>query len=199
MQLTHYKSRLQQILAQRNGYLVLAAILAGVSLLLTISVCRMINRERIVIIPPLINQSFWVEQNAVSPEYLSQMTTFLAQLRLNLTASNAAYQRDALLRYTDPAYYGDLKTELVNEADHLEKTHTNLIFYPVEVTVDIQHFTTNITGDLSATVGNDLLPTQRISYQLGFRYSAGRLWLKSFNEIKNDHTDNHSNQEETHA
>ena len=28
MQLTHYKSRLQQILAQRNGYLVLAALLA---------------------------------------------------------------------------------------------------------------------------------------------------------------------------
>ena len=89
------------------------------------------------------------------------------------------------MRYTDPAYYGDLKNELVSEAEQLEKTHTNLIFYPVEVAVDTQQLTAQIIGDLSATVGNDHLPVQRIHYQLKFRYSEGRLWLKSFEEIKN--------------
>lgn len=192
MQLTHYKSRLQQVLAQRNGYLVLAALLALISLLLTISVCRMIGRERVVITPPVVNQAFWVEANAVSPEYLSQMTSFLTQLRLNLTPSNAEYQRETLLRYTDPAYYGDLKNELVSEADQLEKSHTSLIFYPVEVAVDAPNLVSRITGDLSATVGNDHLAAQRIHYQLKFRYGEGRLWLKSFEEIKNDQADIHS-------
>ena len=28
---------------------------------------------------------------------------------------------ETLLRYTDPAYYGDLKNELVEEADQLDK------------------------------------------------------------------------------
>ena len=60
-------------------------LLAGVCLLLAISVCRLIGRERIVITPPVVNQAFWVEAQAVSPEYLSQMASFLAQLRLNLT------------------------------------------------------------------------------------------------------------------
>jgi conjugal transfer pilus assembly protein TraE len=192
MQLTHYKSRLQQMLAQRNGYLVLAALLAGVCLLLTVSVCRLIGRERIVITPPVVNQAFWVEARAVSPEYLSQMASFLAQLRLNLTPANAAYQQETLLRYTDPAYYGDLKNELVNEAEQLEKTHTSLIFYPVEVVVDAKQLTAQLTGDLSATVGNDHLPVQRIHYQLQFYYSEGRLWLKSFEEIKNNQHDAHS-------
>ncbi len=192
MQLTHYKSRLQEILAQRNGYLVLAALLALVSLLLTISVCRLIGRERIVITPPVVNQAFWVEARAVSPEYLSQMASFLAQLRLNLTPGNAVYQQETLLRYTDPAYYGDLKNELVSEAEQLEKTHTSLIFYPVEVTVDTQQLTAQMTGNLSATVGNDHLPAQRIHYQLQFRYSEGRLWLKSFEEMKDPHNDEHS-------
>jgi conjugal transfer pilus assembly protein TraE len=192
MQLTHYKSRLQGILAQRNGYLVLAALLALVSLLLTVSVCRLIGRERIVITPPVVNQAFWVEAKAVSPEYLSQMASFLAQLRLNLTPGNAAYQQETLLRYTDPAYYGDLKNELVSEAGQLEKTHTSLIFYPVEVAVDAKQLTAQLTGDLSATVGNDHLPVQRIHYQLQFRYSEGRLWLKSFEEIKTNSHDEHS-------
>ena len=192
MQLTHYKSRLQQILAQRNGYPVLAVLLTGVCLLLAISVCRLIGRERIVITPPVVNQAFWVEARAVSPEYLSQMASFIAQLRLNLTPSNAVYQQETLLRYTDPAYYGDLKNELVSEAEQLEKTHTNLIFYPVEVVVNTQQLTANIIGDLSATVGNDHLPVQRIRYQLNFRYSEGRLWLTAFKEIKNDHDESHS-------
>lgn len=186
MQLTHYKSRLQDILAQRNGYLVLAALLALVSVLLTVSVCRLIGRERIVITPPVVNQAFWVEAQAVSPEYLSQMASFLAQLRLNLTPGNAAYQQETLLRYTDPAYYGDLKNELVSEAEQLEKTHTSLIFYPVAVAVDAKQLTAQITGDLSATIGNDHLPVQRIEYRLQFRYTEGRLWLKSFDEMKNN-------------
>jgi conjugal transfer pilus assembly protein TraE len=192
MQLTHYKSRLQHMLAQRNGYLVLAALLAGVCLVLAISVCRLIGRERIVITPPVVNQAFWVEARAVSPEYLSQMVSFLAQLRLNLTPGNTAYQQETLLRYTDPGYYGDLKNELVSEAEQLEKTHTSLIFYPVEVAVDAKQLTAQLTGDLSATVGNDHLPVQRIHYQLQFRYAEGRLWLKSFEEIKDHHNDEHS-------
>ena len=54
----------------------------------------MINRERIVIVPPVINQAFWVNSQTVSPEYLSQISSFLVQLRLNMTPSSAEYQRD---------------------------------------------------------------------------------------------------------
>lgn len=188
MQLAHYQSRLQQVLSQRNGYLVLAALLAVMSILLAITVCRMMGRERIVIVPPVVNQAFWIEAHAVSPEYVSQMASFLSQLRFNLTPGNAAYQQETLLRYTDPTYYGDLKNELVREADQLTKTHTSLVFYPIEIRVDATHFTADITGDLNARVGNDPLPTQRLHYHLRFRFSGGRLWLISFNEIKNDHS-----------
>ncbi len=184
MEITQYKSRLQQLIVQRNGYLILAAVLGIISLILVICVCRMINRERIVIVPPVVNQAFWVNSQTVSPEYLSQISAFLVQLRLNMTPSSAQYQRDMLLRYTDPTYYGELKNELVDEADHLTKTHTSLIFYPVEILVDIPHLTAQITGDFSATVSNLPLPVQRLSYRLSYRYSQGRLWLQSFQEIK---------------
>lgn len=183
MEITQYKSRLQNLIAQRNGYLVLAAALAVISLILVICVCRLINRERIVIVPPVIHQAFWVNSQTVSPEYLSQISSFLVQLRLNMTPSSAQYQRDTLLRYTDPAYYGELKNELVEEADHLTKTHTSLIFYPVDISVDVAHLTTQISGDFSAMVSNMSLPVQRLSYRLSFRYSQGRLWLQSFQEI----------------
>ena len=183
MEITQYKSRLQNLIAQRNGYLVLAAALALISLILVICVFRMINRERIVIVPPVIHQAFWVNSQTVSPEYLSQISSFLVQLRLNMTPSSAEYQREMLLRYTDPAYYGALKNELVEEADHLAKSHTSLIFYPVDISIDVSHLTAEISGDFSATVSNMPLPVQRLSYRLSYRYSQGRLWLQSFQEI----------------
>jgi conjugal transfer pilus assembly protein TraE len=183
MQIAHQKSRLQQLIAQRNGYLVLAVGLVGLTLLLATGLCRLIGRERIVIVPPVVEQAFWVDAKTISPTYLSQMTVFFAQLRLNVTPSSAAYQRDLLLRYTDPRYYGDFKNELVAEADHLAQTHTSLIFYPVDVAVDVPHLTATVSGDFSATVGTVLLPVKRLTYQLTYRYAQGRLWLRSFQEI----------------
>lgn len=205
MEIAQYKSRLQHLIAQRNGYLVLAVTLAVISLVLVICVCRMINRERIVIVPPTVNQAFWVNSQTVSPEYLSQISSFLTQLRLNMTPSNAEYQRETLLRYTDPTYYGELKNELVEEADHLEKTHTSLIFYPVDISVDAHVLTAQISGDFSATVGNVPLPVQRLTYFLRYRYSQGRLWLQSFQEVtkKPDQTNptiqNSTDEDHAHA
>jgi len=183
MQIAYQKSRLQQLIAQRNGYLVLAAGLMVLTVLLALGLLRLIGRERVVVVPPIVEQAFWVDAKAISPSYLSQMTVFFAQLRLNMTPSSAAYQRDTLLRYTDPQYYGDFKNELVAEADHLTQTHTSLVFYPVEVAVDAPHLTATITGDFSATVGNMPLPVQRLTYQLVYRYTQGQLWLRSFQEM----------------
>ena len=194
MQIAHHKSRLQQLIAQRNGYLVLAAGLLILTLLLTINICRLIGRERIVIVPPVVNQALWLDSQNVSPEYLSQMTTFFAQLRLNMTPSSTEYQRQTLLRYTDPQYYGDFNNELVAEADHLAQSHTSLVFYPVDLSVDTHHLTAQLSGDLSGMVGNVPLPVKRVTYQLSYRYSQGRLWLRSF-QIVNEPDSTHPQQE----
>lgn len=199
MQIAHHKSRLQQLIAQRNGYLVLAAGLLILSLLLTISVCRLIGRERIVVVPPVVNQSFWLDSQTVSPEYLSQMTTFFAQLRLNMTPSSAEYQRQTLLRYTDPSYYGDFNNELVAEADHLTQTHTSLVFYPVDLSVDTHRLTAQLSGDLSGTVGNVPLPVKRVTYRLTYCYAQGRLWLQSFQMVNEDHSTHPQQEDNTHV
>ena len=183
---------LQKLIAQRNGYLVLATGLMLLCLLLSMMVLHLIGRERIIITPPLVHQSFWIDHDEVSPQYLSEMTNFFAQLRLTKTPESAAFQRETLLRYTDPSYYGTLNNELVAEEDHITASHISLAFYPVNVTVDVKQLTAWITGDLRSTVGDALLPSVRITYQVTYRYDEGRLLVKSFQEEKN-------RQEKTHV
>jgi conjugal transfer pilus assembly protein TraE len=184
MKFTLAHNQLEKIFAQRNGYMMLAIGSMAVCLLQIIFMFFMMGRERIILIPPGIEKTFWVSASQISPEYLSEMTSFFASLRLNVTPDNAAIQRDTILRYTDPAYYNTLKSQLVQEADKLTDQHISFAFYPVTVKVDAKHFKAIIEGDLKSFVGEAFLPTTRVKYLVSYRYDGGRLLVKSFEEVK---------------
>lgn len=177
-------ARLQHLIQNRNGYLMLASVSLLLNLILSIGILLVSNHERIVIVPPGINKSFWVDEAHVSPEYLSEMSLFFANLRFNVTPSNIAMQRDLLLRYVHPAFYEILKTELLSEADHINKEHIVTAFYPVNVVVDHKNLMSRVTGDLQSFVGDMQLPLKRFTYQMNFSYNNGRLLMKSFEEVK---------------
>jgi len=178
------RSQIEKIFAQRNGYMMLALGSLLLCLLQAISMFFLIGREKVIIVPPHVEKSFWVTAAHVSPEYLSEMTTFFANLRLNMTTESANIQHETLLRYTDPVYYNTLKTQLVQEADRITDQHMSMAFFPVNVKVDSQHFKAIIEGDLKSYVGDTALPTKRVSYMVTYRYDAGRLLVKSFEEVK---------------
>ena len=67
---------------------------------------HMAGRERVVVVPPSINKTFWVESERVSAEYLEQMAYFLLQLTLNVTPQSIDHQSRVLLQYAAPASYG---------------------------------------------------------------------------------------------
>lgn len=178
------RSQLEKIFAQRNGYMMLAMGSLLLCLLQVVVIFCLIGREKVILVPPSIEKSFWVSAQHVSPEYLSEMTTFFANLRLNMTAESAMTQRDTLLRYTDPVYYNVLKAQLVQEADRISDQHISIAFFPVNVKVDSKHFKAIIEGDLKSYVGEASLPGKRVSYMITYRFDAGRLLVKSFEEVK---------------
>jgi conjugal transfer pilus assembly protein TraE len=184
MNLSVYQSEIKKMIEQRNGYLVLSTGLLLLCLLLAgIDMC-LLSHEKVVIIPPSIEKSFWVSAQRVSPEYLSEMTVFFTNLRFNMTPESAASQRDTLLRYTDPTFYNALKTQLIQEADRITEQHITMAFFPVNIKVDSSHFKAVIEGDIKAFIGDTVLPTQRVKYVLTYRYDAGRLLVNSFAVVK---------------
>lgn len=177
------QSRITQLLAQRNGYMVLASGLLLLSFFLTALCFDLGYRQRTFVLPPVVEKGFWVSQSAVSSSYLTQMSLFFAALRLNVTPDSADFQRDLVLRYTDPAYYGTLKTALIGERDRLVAQHITTVFYPVNYVVHPKAFTVEITGDLMTQVGTTQMPSQRITYRFSYHYSNGRLWIVHFDEV----------------
>lgn len=182
MKYTFNKSILDKVIRQRNGYLVLAIALVFLCILLTFALCEVSLHKRTFLVPPDINRSFWVSESTVSSEYLAEMSLFFMSLRLNLTPSNVKAQRDMLLKYADPKYYGELKMQLVAEGDRIAKEDLSYAFYPVDFKVDAKNLTTKVTGDIKATIGKETLPDKRVNFLLKFNYSYGRLFVTSFKE-----------------
>jgi conjugal transfer pilus assembly protein TraE len=112
------------------------------------------------------------------------MTTYFATLRLNMTPASSNMQRESLLKYTDPNYYNDFKSQLVQEADRINDQHMSIAFFMVNKKADEKHLKVLIEGDLKIYVGEVSLPSKRVSYLIAYRYNSGRLLIKSFEEVK---------------
>ncbi|MHB1948476.1 MAG: type IV conjugative transfer system protein TraE [Gammaproteobacteria bacterium] len=181
------KSRIQYLIDNRNGYLVLASGSIILNILLSLIIYYVIGFEKVVLVPPSITREFWVSQNSVSPEYLQSMSLFLAELRFNLTPANAAMERQLFLKYVDSSQYEKLNTNLIEEEEHLKKEHITITFYATEPPrVDPSKLIAKVTGDLQYIVGDSLQPMQHVTYQISYRLSGGRLMIRSLEEVK-DH------------
>ena len=183
MRLQIQKSLLQYVIRRRNGYLAIACGSLFLNILLGMGIFSMIGREKIIVAPPKISQTFWVNNSTVSPEYLSEMSHFFATLRFNLTPHTAEFQRDILLRYVSPKYYEALKIQLIDEAKNMAKDHITTAFYPVDIKVDVKNLVALVDGDLVSTVGSSQLPSKRVTYKITYDYNYHRLLVKQFIEV----------------
>lgn len=183
MKLSLARSEIEKMFAQRNGYLTLAAGAIFLCLLQSVIIFILIGKEKIVVVPPVIEKRFWVSAQGASAEYLSEMTTFFMNLRLNLTPESAFYQHELLLRYVDPVHYNSLKTALIKEEDKIKDQHISTVFYPVNIKVDAKKLIAIIEGDFKSFVGEVAMPVKRMTYKMNYRFDDGKLLVKSFEEV----------------
>lgn len=184
MKFSLYKKRLSNILFQRNT-------LAGLSLILLIiallqGIYLYLKNEKIIISPPDIKQSYWVEGNRFSPSYLEEVALFLCHLMLDITESNIIPQGEVLLRYISPNAYGAFKTKLLEDEKRLKKEQLSIHFMPHEIQLSPDSLTVDVTGDLISYVAAQKISQARETFRLIFEQKSNRLLLQSFKMIKSD-------------
>ena len=176
----HYNS----VVTQRNRLMMACALLCMISVLLGASNFVLIGRERVIVLPAEVHRSFWIASDSVSDSYLEQMAQFLVPLLLNVSPSTAALNAEHFLAQVSPRYFATLKTQLVAQQVEIERLG-------ISTTFDTKHFKINgkkliaeVEGELKTTLGNSPMPAQKQIYRLQFVREQGRLWIRSFEEIK---------------
>ena len=160
--------------------LLLAAMLAN--LLLAALALRQAGNERVVLVPPVIHKTFWVEADQVSPEYLEQMGYFLLQLTLDVTPQSVDHQAKLLLRYATPAAYGELNTALLAAAARLKRDGAATVFSAQDLSVDARTLRVGVRGQLTTFISDRRVSDVTKGYAIEFQCSGGRIFLKSFRE-----------------
>jgi conjugal transfer pilus assembly protein TraE len=165
----------------------------GVNLLLAVSALRLAGHERVVLVPPTIHKSFWVEAERVSPEYLEQMGYFLLQLTLNVTPQSVDQQAKLLLQYAAPASYGELRTALAAAAERIKRDSAATVFSAQDISVDGERLRVGVRGQLTTFISDRRVSESTKGYALEFETRGGRIYLKAFREtLPNDPLDTQS-------
>ncbi len=157
------------------------------SMVLSISTCSLIGRERIILVPPTISKSFWVDKAKVSSDYLDQMALFLIQLMLNVSPRSVDFQSKILLQYAAPEAYAELKTAMMATSERLKRDNAVTLFQPTVFNIDEPNMRVAANGLLATYIGDKRVSETNKTYLIEFRYTGGKLYLSGFKEaLSND-------------
>jgi len=173
-----FSQNLAGLVKQRNGFLVISVGLSLCNFLLV--GLFFAKKERIIIVPAYLKQSFWNEGSLVSRSYIEEMSMFFANLMLNTTPDSHKYRRDVILRYVAPEGYHNIEKKLIEEEDLMSKNAVTTQFMPKEIKVDIDRLESSIIGTLTRYIAGDRVGQTKECYHLKFGYSGGIFMLQKF-------------------
>jgi len=186
MEKRKYDSELDQARADSKRWRLISIAVIAIDLMLAIRILTLDTREKTIVIPATVTESFWVKGSQVSPTYLEQMARFYAGLALTYSPSSILEQKKLLLRYTDPAAHGVLDAKLTEDADRVARNKVSEVFYPTQTRVRQQSLEVAITGDLSTYVGQQQTSATSTTFVVKLINRDGQLFVSSFTEANND-------------
>lgn len=156
------------------------------TLLLSLRLLLHTDKERTVVVPPLIDKTFWVERDDVAPELLVDMGIFLVQLAYNVSPASVDYQSKALLKYAAPEAYGTLKDATGVAAARMHEDQSSTVFTPRAFLTDKRPGKKAVAfiGDLKTYVTTNLVSTRGVAIMVSFKYQNGRLYIDQLKETK---------------
>ena len=170
-----YVSKLMNITKQRDFLLPTCAVLA-VTQCLTIGFL-FFKKERVILIPPIMQQPVWIDGYAVSPTYLEQMGVFLGQTLLSNSVQSLQAMRDMLLRYVHPSVYTEIRQHLIQEEEHLKKQQGSYHFHVSKVSLDMGANSVLLEGQRESYIGGQRVEQANEAYRLTFSFCHGRYLL----------------------
>lgn len=104
-------------LALRNNAVLLATNVFLTLALVVTSFLALTNRERIVLVPPRLDDKMLVAWSNAGAEYYKAFGLFVATLLGNITPSNSKFVADQLSVFINPKLYAPIRTQILAYAD----------------------------------------------------------------------------------
>mgnify|MGYP000922335534 CR=1 FL=1 len=171
--------------ALRVRELLILALLGCLLLALILAVKNM-GRERTIVSPPVVRDTFWVDSNDADPKYLQEMSTYFVLLTNNISPSNVEYQNKLFLNYVNPNQQGALSAQLMEQAQRVKRNQLVTMFYIKGFKIDSYANKVVINGQLDTLIGDKLISSMDKYYRLGYQLINGKLYINEYGEVKSN-------------
>lgn len=161
-----------QLLIQRKLLSALVGVLALSNVLLV--TWTLGKKEKIILIPPQLENPFWVSGETVSEEYLEDMGHFMAMLLLDISPGSFPFKHKVLLRHTTPEGYGALKSQLLKDGEYYTSLQLSTHFKPSKILTKPETLEAEVTGSLTSFVGDKRVreTTETLTFKFTMREGA---------------------------
>lgn len=173
----------QRVVRQRNLLAILTAGLFGLSVLLLFTA---LNKDREVVLQPVLAKPLTISSNHIDKDYLELVTRDAALLTLNRSPSNLQYWMDSVLGITDPKTHGRMKAELMKIVSEQSGSNVSQYFTIEKLSVDPENRTSEVNGTMHTVVGSKEVTAEARTFRYVWTYNGVSLKLAAFGRVKKD-------------
>lgn len=173
--------------AVRNNTILLAAVvLLSISLTVT-SILAFFNRERVVLVPPRLDDKMTVAWNNAGAEYFKAFGLFVATLLGNITPANSKFVADQLSTFIEPKLYAPIRTQVLAYADdpRFARAASFNYFSPSKVVWEASTSKVFVLGTITMSSFNPQISGpyeyRSVCYEFKFMMNDGRPLIVDFN------------------
>lgn len=173
----------KKALRWRDGIIV--SLIACLLLALILAV-KNSGRERTIVSPPVVRDTFWVDSNDADPKYLQEMSTYFVLLTNNISPSNVEYQNKLFLNYVNPSQQGALSAQLLNQSQRVKRNQLITMFYIKGFKIDSGANKVVVNGQLDTLISDKLISSMDKYYRIGYQIINGKLYINEYGEVKSN-------------
>ena len=170
-----------------NRLLKFTVLIIGIVTLINAGVMlKALGYQRVVIIPPGLQEKTTIEGNKLDEIYVSTFVRYISSLAFSYTPASARRQFDELLLHFDPSAYPQGKTTFYNLAEIITETQLTQVFYITEITVNTETKKIEIAGTKRQYIDDRKIEDDKKTYYIEYTILNGRFFILSITESAAD-------------
>ncbi|MGA3282562.1 MAG: type IV conjugative transfer system protein TraE [Smithella sp.] len=157
-------------------------IIGTVTLINTGVMLKALSYQRVVIMPPGLQEKTTIEGNKLDEIYVSTFVRYISSLAFSYTPASARRQFDELLLHFDPSAYPQGKTTFYNLAEKIAETQLTQVFYITKITVNTETKKIDIEGTKRQYIDDRKIEDDKKTYYIDYTILNGRFFILSITE-----------------
>lgn len=157
--------------------------LVGAVVMSLLVVYNLTGRQHTVLVPPVIEKTFWVSHEGVSASYLEQMAAFVSYLLLDVAPVSIEWKSNLLKQYVLEPKHGEFETRQKLEADRLKALNASTQFAISGLVPNESDMSVLVQGKLATYINGARVSEENKSFLAKFLYTNGRIHLNKFEEV----------------